>query len=653
MSTLKTNTMKILFISACLFISINIFAQKDSVHTLDEVVVTANKFPQKQSETGKVLTVITQQQLLQNSSHTLAELLNEQTGIKISGANNNLGTNQTVYMRGAERENTLILIDGIPVYDASGITSEFDLNYIDINQVERVEILKGAQSTLYGSDAVAGVINIIMKKAGIKPMQGFANISGGSYGTFNSALGINGSNKKWQYNLSYSFIHSDDFSSAYDSSKSNTFDNDAFTQHTINASASYQFNDHFHMRWFSQYNQYKTGVDDGAYIDDKDYNLFNKNFQIGTTAKWNSLKQNIVFNYQYNIVNRSFLDDSADVESYTVYQNGSYKGYSHFAELYDNINLSKHLNLLTGVDYRHNATSQSDIYISTYGPFSAPPLGSDTAKTDQYSLYASLILKNISGFNLEVGGRANNHSVYGWNGTYSFDPSYNINEEWRVFADIASGYHTPSLYQLYGEYGNKNLEPEQSVSYEGGIQFSKKIFEARVIYFKRDIRDVISFYTDPITYASYYINADKQKDNGIEAELNITPIKAFSITANYTYVDGNIETTSTNTGKDTSFYNLYRRPRNVFNLNINWNVCSRFTVATHLQTVSKFYEPVYGFAPQQINGYYTIDVYAEYKALKNLIFFADARNITNQLYFDLPGYTTKRFNIMAGLRFNF
>ncbi|MGI8952617.1 MAG: TonB-dependent receptor plug domain-containing protein [Chitinophagaceae bacterium] len=645
--------MKRFLIISTLFFSLQTFAQDTLRSTLDEVIITANKFPQKQKETGKVLTVITQQQLQQNSSHSLAELLNEQTGITVSGSSNNLGTNQTIYLRGAERSNTLILVDGIPVYDASGISSEFDLNFININQVERVEILKGAQSTLYGSDAVAGVINIIMKKPRTKAVSGFADISGGSYGTINTAAGINGTIKKWQYNLGYSFIHSNGFSSAYDSTKSKTFDNDAFTQHAINFSSAYQFCKQFNMRLFVQYNQYKTAVDEGAFTDDKDFNLHNKNFQVGTQAKWNFANQHFTFNYQYNIVNRSYLDDSTDVESFTKYQNGSYKSYSHFAEVYDNINLSKHLELLTGADFRHNATNQSYLSISDFGFYQPPPLSDDSAKTNQYSAYASFILKNISGFNLEVGARANNHSVYGWNGTYSFDPSYNINQNWRVFANISSAYHTPSLYQLYGEFGNKNLKPEQTQSYEAGIQFSDKIFQSRIIYFKRNIRSVISFYSDPITYLSYYINADKQKDNGIETELNINASKAFGISINYAYVDGKIETNSINTNKDTSYFNLYRRPRNVFNANISWQINKQFLLAAHLQTISKFYEPVYGFAPQSISGYYTINFYAEYKPAKNISLFTDARNITNQQYFDLPGYNSKRFNIMTGLHYNF
>ena len=154
---------KTITLPACMLISISLFAQQDTV-TLDEVVVTANKFEQKQSTTGKVITVITKAQIEKSGGKTISQLLNEQAGITINGALNNLGTVQTTYMRGANSGRTLVLLDGMPVSDPSQINNEFDLNLFLINDVERIEICRGAQSTLYGSDAVAGVINIITQK---------------------------------------------------------------------------------------------------------------------------------------------------------------------------------------------------------------------------------------------------------------------------------------------------------------------------------------------------------------------------------------------------------------------------------------------------------------------------------------------------------
>jgi len=145
------------------------FAQKDtSVRSLDEVIVTANRFPQKQINTGKVITTITRAQIEKTAVQSVGELLNTQSGIHVLGTNNAPGTNPDLYFRGAGTGSVLILVDGNPAYDASTIRSTFDLNFIPLDEIERIEILRGGQSTLYGSDAVAGVINIITKTMSIK-----------------------------------------------------------------------------------------------------------------------------------------------------------------------------------------------------------------------------------------------------------------------------------------------------------------------------------------------------------------------------------------------------------------------------------------------------------------------------------------------------
>ena len=199
--------MKCKIIAAFLMLSAAASHAQDSAKTLNEVIVTATKTPIKQSETGKVVNVITQEQLQKSFGKSLGEVLNQQPGMIINGADNNLGTNQTVYTRGAAAGNTLIMLDGVPLNDASGISSEFDLNNFALDNIERIEILKGAQSTLYGSDAVAGVINIISKKGGNKPFNFNADFSAGSYDTYKGAVSISGTNGKGQtYFISYNKI---------------------------------------------------------------------------------------------------------------------------------------------------------------------------------------------------------------------------------------------------------------------------------------------------------------------------------------------------------------------------------------------------------------------------------------------------------------
>jgi vitamin B12 transporter len=641
-----------IFMLAAVITGNRLHAQTDSSKTLNTIVVTANKIEQKQIETGKVLSVISRQQLQRSAGKSIGEILNQQVGISIGGANNTLGTNQTVYIRGAVAANTLILLDGVPLYDASGISSEFDLNSFALDQVERIEILKGAQSTLYGSDAVAGVINIITKKTVDKKFLVHANISAGSYNTFRGTIGISGSNKAGiNYYAGYSKTYSDGFSAAYDSTGKNNFDKDGFKQDAINLGTGFNITKKFSARVYGKYNINKAEIDAGAFLDDKDDHYKTKNINAGTALKYQLKNAVVNFNYNFNWYDRVYTNDSADRGGYNTFEMGKYNGYNHFTELFANINLHKNLNLVGGIDYRNSATTQSYFSLSVYGPFESKPMDDDSIHNIQYGSYASFIYNDHRGFTAGIGGRWNHHSVYGNNATFSINPSYQL-KKMKIFANISSAYRVPSLYQLYSEYGNTGLEPEKSVNYEAGLQFNNKFLTSRGVIFKRDIKKVFFFYTDPVTYESRYINEDEQKDYGIELEATATIIKKFTISANYTFVDGKIHTKDFS-GKDSSYFNLYRCPKNTFNIDLAYQVCKNAFVSMHLHTAGDFYEPKYGAEPLKLKNYYTLDLYGEYTFIKKTKVFADLKNITNQHYFDQEGFNARKFNMYVGLSLNF
>jgi vitamin B12 transporter len=160
----KFFTVAAILISSQLVAQQTEFQERDSTRTLDNVVVIATKYPTKQSNTGKLVSVVTRQQIEQSAGKDLAQVLNEQTGMTVSGAFSNPGKDKSIFFRGANSNYTLLLLDGIPLNDPSGTGGAFDIRLIPLEQVERIEILKGSQSTLYGSNAIAGVINIISKK---------------------------------------------------------------------------------------------------------------------------------------------------------------------------------------------------------------------------------------------------------------------------------------------------------------------------------------------------------------------------------------------------------------------------------------------------------------------------------------------------------
>ena len=623
-------------------------ADTTSKKQLDEVVVTATKFPVKQSLTGKVLDVITRDQLDKNEGRPLTAILNEQAGVVIIGAQNTMGSEQDVFIQGAPTGTTLILIDGIPAYDPSGVTTNFDLNLINTDEIERIEILKGSQSTLYGSDAMAGVINVITKKGNGKPFNAALNVSWGSYNTFRGSAGVDGKTGKTAYNVQYTKLRSDGMSDAYDSTGKGGFDKDGFNEDIVMANVSHQLSDAIQLRGNFQYSRYSHALDAGAYTDDKNYTTGSRNVQAGIGADFKLRAAMFHFNYNYNTVTRNYLDDSTmAITDGGTFSRSSYTGRSHFAELYSNVSLSRHVGLLAGIDYREQSTGQSDVYLSQYFSDSTN-IGIDSARVRQAACYVSLQLRELGGFNLGAGVRYNSFSKYGNVMTWSIDPSYLINDRVRLFANLSSGFSAPTLYQLYSPYSDPygRLSPEKTESVEAGAQYSLKHFNARGVFFSRHTTDEIIFTYDAAYPNGFYTNQDRQDDYGMEWELN-WKTGPWTFTGNYTYTTG--KGTTLSGGKDTSFYNLYRQPRHLLNLKAGWQPIGGLFVSLSLRSVGQRIEPDYGGTPVTVAPYYTVNGYAEYRTAKSLKFFIDLENLTNRQYFDIPGFNTKGFNFTAGI----
>lgn len=177
----------IVSVLACNFVNTNLFSQekKEKIESLEEVVVTATKFETNKKNIGKIVYKITQETIENSRGKSIVDLLNDVPGVEINGNFSTRGQNLGYYIRGGRNRQVAILLDGVNVNDPSSFNGDFDLRQLDINQIERIEVLKGASSTLYGTGAATGVINIILKKASKNSFSG----------TFNSSVGTNSSSE--------------------------------------------------------------------------------------------------------------------------------------------------------------------------------------------------------------------------------------------------------------------------------------------------------------------------------------------------------------------------------------------------------------------------------------------------------------------------
>jgi len=640
---------KILLVTAVI-ISSHLYAQQDSTkQTLDEVVVTAIKTPVKQSQTGKVVTVISKEQIEKSSGKTVAQILNEQAGITINGAYNAPGSVQTVFVRGGSSGRTLILMDGIPVNDPSMINNEFDLNLFSINDVERIEICKGAQSTLYGSDAVAGVINIITVKSKVdKPFNLKATTGFGNKNTVRNTLQLYGKAGKLAYTTRFAKLKTNGFSSAYDSTGAKNFDNDGYDGNVISAAVQYQAMPSLLVKTFVQHSQYKADIDAGVFADEKDYRIRNSNLSAGAGLNFKKGIVNITANYQYGELSRRYTNDSLFVGPFgTKFESNQYGGRTQYAELFGNIIAAKWITMIVGTDYRWSNMNQQYYSLSSFGPYSSS--FNDTS-LHQTSFYSSLIFNTLNKkLNVEIGGRTNRHSRYGNNSTYTVNPSYTINKTLRVFGSIASGFKAPSIFQVYDVFsGNADLQPEKSTNYEMGLQQTHEKISTRVVYFHRDIKNGIDY--DYLNFK--YFNFVKQVVDGVELELAVKPVKNLSISANYTFITGDEQTQSRKNTHDTTYGYLLRRPKHNVNMNIGYQFTSSIYVSVSGKSVSSRYD-VGGYQKEDIllKQYFIVSAYGEFKYKTSVKFFVDVQNISNRKFFDLRGYTAIPVLMNSGVTF--
>lgn len=632
-------------------------AQTDTLQGVPQnaTITTANKVEQKQSQTGKVVSVITNEQLRRSVGKTVAQVLNEQAGITVAGAFNPTGSVQSVFMRGGNYGCTLILLDGIPVNDPSELSNSYDLNLLSINDVEQIEVCRGAQSTLYGSDAVAGVINIITAKKDVhKPFNVKATAAAGRFSTFKNNIQVYGKAGKLTYSARYAQLHTNGFSAAYDSAGNKNFDRDGYTGNLGHVTLGFQATKQLQIRAFGMLSAYKAGIDNGGFIDDKDYTIRNKSLNTGGGFQFKNDAVSITGNFQYTDVNRRYLDDSGFVPTgaYNKFVRNEYYGKTQFAELYASIKLGSGFSLLQGGDFRRNAMNNNYLSVSVYSPRPYTSSFKDTAFS-QAAMYGSLLYNSTNNkLNIELGGRLNVHSRYGSNYTYTFNPSYNINENLRLFGSISSGFKAPTLYQLYalGGTGNRNLQPEKSTSYEAGIQKQFKGFTSRIVGFYRYIKNGIDY--DYVRYT--YFNFQKQKVGGLEYEASAQVAKHLTLTANYTYLASKDVTQSRISTKDTAYTYLLRRPKHNINFTVNYQFTEGLLVSVGGKYVGKRFDVgAYQRPDLPLSDYFILNAYAEYKVPKyNLRFFANAQNLLDKKnYFDIRGFNNQPFMLTAGLSF--
>ncbi|HVV55335.1 MAG TPA: TonB-dependent receptor, partial [Mucilaginibacter sp.] len=577
---------------------------------------------------------------------TLPELLNTVPGITFSGAENAPGIATSVYLHGASNGNTLILVDGFPVNNAATIDNGYDLNAFPLDQIDHIEILKGSGSTLYGSDAVAGVINIITKHPKGEGLKASVQLAGGSYNTFNESVGLNGNVHNTGIALNLSNSDSRGFPGATDTTGKGNFRDDGFRERAVSLNLTQKVTDKFSLNGNLQTSYDKGNLPYGAYTDDQNNNYDNTFLFGGIGAKWLLNKGTLNVNLSQNTVWNHFDNEGPDNDStHSVTRN---VGRITDAEAVFNYSLNKYLDLTSGAGFKYNSTRQNSLFEEAfYHPGPSPVVDSANSIA---SAFASLFFKSDI-FHMELGGRFNHHSTYGNNFTYTINPSVFLFDQLKVFATVASAFKAPSLYQLYSEYGNIGLKPETTNSYEAGFDWEivSNTLSLNTDFYKRDTKDVIYFASTSVSPYGKYENGSKENDKGFESELDLK-LSGFTASAYMAYVSGALTDAR---GIKTDY--LLRRPKTTFGASINYQVIKTLSVGLIYKYTGDRIDQDFSTYPATnvtLKNYNLFDGHVQWQACKRLELFADLRNMFDEKYTDWLGYNTRGRNFMAGLRYN-
>jgi vitamin B12 transporter len=353
----------------------------------------------------------------------------------------------------------------------------------------------------------------------------------------------------------------------------------------------------------------------------------------------------ITANYLYSTINRHLLEDSVYGQSYYT---DRYFGKSQFVEIFASTNLGYGFTLLNGADYRFASMNEN----GSYGGY--PSSFKDTS-VSQTSMYSSLLYSGPSGLSVELGGRLNTDSRYGSNYTYTFNPAWLIDKNWKLYGSIASAFKAPTLYQLYSSYGDPNLLPEKSTSYEGGIQFNNAVFDTRATYFHRDTRNGIDYNY----FTNLYYNYDEEKGSGIEWEATVKFARIWSLTANYTWLKMQEQTQSHVSHEDTTYGYALRVPGHTINLTLGVRPVRSLFISLSGHYESKRYD-IGGYDANfnplpdvTLDPFFILNGYAEYRVIHWLKLFAEGRNILNKKFYTIYGYNSIPAMFTAGATVEF
>ncbi|MFY9893689.1 MAG: TonB-dependent receptor [Xanthobacteraceae bacterium] len=625
----------------------------------NSVVVSPTTVPTPADQSASSVTVITGADIESQQWRTIPDALMAVPGLNVVQAGGPGGLT-SVFIRGTNSNHVKVLIDGVDVSDPSNPTQTFDFGQLLTGDIARIEILRGPQSGLYGSDAIGGVISITTKN-GEGPPKVIATVEGGSFGTFNQRAGLSGSQDNFNYvfNVQHFSSTQTPVTPLNELAPGEHRNNDTYDNWTYSTKLGANLTDNFTVNFVGRYTDSRLGFTGEDYVDffppapeALQSTQVDRQFYGRGEAVWSLFDGRFKNFFGVNYTNSWSWNLDPNPDSFNappaVAPPTTNLGQRTQYDWRGEARVAQGQTLVFGLqDKTESLWTNSTGTFNAFGTYTPT---TTTAQTGDKAGWVELQSAFSDRFFLVSNIRYDDNESFGPHTTWRVAPAFIVpGTETKLKATYGTGFKAPTLTELYVNnpsflvVGNPDLLPETSKGYDVG--FEQPLLHDRLrfgaTYFHNDITNLIEGTTDPTTLVSTYVNVGQATTRGAETFAALALSSRVNLRADYTYTEARDDLTG---------LELLRRPKNTASITALWKATDRLTVTGQVLYVGPWLDynrP--GTAELMAPGYTLVNLAANYAVTERISVFARINNLFNQQYEDPLGFLRPGFGIYGGV----
>jgi vitamin B12 transporter len=612
-------------------------AQAADAEALQPLVISATRLPTPEQEVASSVSVITAEDIETRQLRTFAAVLRQVPGLNVVQTGGPGGVT-SVFIRGTNSNHTKVLIDGIDVSDPSNPTGAFDFGHLLTQDIERVEVLRGPQSGLYGSDAIGGVINIITR-AGNGPLHGAAGLEGGSFDTFNQAGSLAGAQDGFHYAANVEHYHAGsvpvtplDLLAGTDVPRNNDYNDNL----TLSTKLGCDITPNFDLGLVGRYTDIHLHTTGEDYLP-PDFNgtpaaeqttaatdEYFSRFTAHALTFGGLLDQTLGLAYSHTRTSTVEPGNTAALNS----------GDRRKADWQGNFHLAPTETLVVGAEYERDEIDQ--------------PIAANVHIASGYGELQSQLGEHwFSALNV----RYDDNSRFGSKTTWRFAPAWVIQEsDTKLKASVGTGFKAPTLSELYQSFpafdflANPDLKPETSTGYDVGIEqgLADGVVRFGVTWYHNHITDLITTAANGMTWD----NVGEATTEGVESFIAWQPAKVLTLRIDYTYTEAT---------DDIANQELLRRPKNKGTFDATWQATPAWQLNVNALVVGTWVDVSRDGLRSGIDapGYATVNVATRYDLTAQVTVFGRIENLLDRHYENPVGFLQPAFGAFAGIKVTF